>query len=67
MYINYIDRSFSPYTNVQEMFHKHLEPSIMNIEELATIFHPPIGSVKATGLDQPESRKGAPPANLPME
>jgi hypothetical protein len=67
MYSNYVNRAFSPYTNVQEMFYKALEPSLMNVEELATIFHPPIGRVKAVGLGQQDSKKGAPPANLPIE
>jgi len=67
IYGNYRNRIFSPYTNVELMYRKSLKPSIMNVEELATIFHPPIGRVKATGLGQQESKRGAPPANLPIE
>jgi hypothetical protein len=66
IYKNYIERDFTGYTNVEEMYRKHVEPSLMNVEELATIFHPPIGRVAAVGLGQPESKKGAPPANLPI-
>jgi len=66
IYKNYIERDFTGYTNVEEMYRKHVEPSIMNVEELATLFHPPIGRVAAVGLGQPESKKGAPPANLPI-
>jgi len=67
IYTNYIKRDFMIHTNVEAMFKKHLEPSLMNVEELATIFHPPIRKVSATGLRQVESKKGAPPANLPIE
>ncbi|MFA5052578.1 MAG: hypothetical protein WC565_00745 [Parcubacteria group bacterium] len=66
IYKSYIERSLSLLTNVQSMFKKALEPSLMNVEELATIFHPPIGRVAAPGLGQLESKKGAPPANLPI-
>ncbi|MFA4999533.1 MAG: hypothetical protein WC519_02290 [Parcubacteria group bacterium] len=66
IYTNYIKRDFTAFTNVEEMYKKHLNPSIFNVEELATIFHPPIGRVAATGLGQPASKKGAPPVNLPI-
>jgi hypothetical protein len=38
---------------------------IMNIEELATMYHFPITAVSSTGLEKIESKKGAPPATLP--
>ena len=39
---------------------------ILNIEELATIYHFPITGVETTYLEKVESRKGGPPAALPM-
>lgn len=41
--------------------------SILNTEELATIFHFPILTVKAPLLRRLETRKGEPPAGLPVE
>ena len=67
IYKNYIQRSFTDFTNVEEMYKKHISPSLMNVEELATIFHPPTKRVMATGLGQIEPKKGAPPINLPIE
>jgi len=46
------------------VFNKH--KSILNIEELATIYHFPIGAVQATFLEKVESRKGGPPPALPV-
>lgn len=40
--------------------------SILNIEELATIFHFPITAVVAPTLGRIESRKGGPPPTLPL-
>ena len=67
IYKNYIQRSFTNFTNVEAMYRECLSPSLMNIEELATIFHPPTKRVMATGLGQVEPKKGAPPINLPIE
>jgi hypothetical protein len=39
---------------------------ILNIEELATIYHLPIVGVESTYLEKVESRKGGPPAALPL-
>lgn len=41
--------------------------SILNTEELATLFHFPAGVVKAAKLQTTYSRKGEPPVNLPIE
>lgn len=41
--------------------------SILNTEELATIFHFPLVTVEAPLLRRLETRKGEPPANLPIE
>lgn len=40
---------------------------VLNIEELATIFHFPAGVVRAPKLQTIYSRKGEPPVNLPIE
>jgi len=40
--------------------------SILNIEELATVFHFPLGIVSTTELEKVESRRGSPPATLPI-
>ena len=67
IYKNYIQRSFTNFTNVEAMHRECLTPSLMNTEELATLFHPPTKRVMATGLGQIEPKKGAPPINLPIE
>ena len=40
--------------------------SILNIEELATVFHFPLAVVSTTELEKVESRRGSPPASLPI-
>jgi hypothetical protein len=40
--------------------------SVLNIEELATVFHFPLAVVSTTELEKVESRKGSPPATLPI-
>ena len=54
VYERYRDLLFSP------------RKMILNIEELATIYHFPIEGVEPTFLEKVESRKGGPPARLPM-
>jgi hypothetical protein len=50
--------------------YRHFSPqsheSILNIEELATVFHFPLAVVSTTELEKVESRKGSPPASLPI-
>jgi hypothetical protein len=50
--------------------YRHLSPahheSILNIEELATVFHFPLAVVSTTELEKVESRKGSPPTSLPI-
>ncbi|MBI2594967.1 MAG: hypothetical protein HYW38_01760 [Candidatus Colwellbacteria bacterium] len=43
-----------------------LRTSILNVEELATVFHPPLATVTAAKLRVLETRKGEPPVNLPL-
>lgn len=73
IYKHYIQRAFSIYSNLEETtpvighFHRAAKPYFMNVEELATIYHPPIMTVAAPGLRSLETKKSVPPANLPVE
>ena len=40
--------------------------SVLNTEELATLYHPPAFVVSAPKLNPLEAKKGTPPANLPL-
>jgi hypothetical protein len=44
----------------------HAHPFILNVEELATIYHLPGSTAAAPGLDRILSRKGEAPRNLPQ-
>jgi hypothetical protein len=44
----------------------HGPTAVLSIEELATIFHFPLGVVSTTELEKIGSRKGSPPASLPV-
>lgn len=43
-----------------------LKTSILSIEELATVYHPPITAVGAPSLTPLGAKKGSPPSNLPI-
>lgn len=48
-------------------YHVHNEKHpVLNIEELATLYHFPIAAVSTSELEKVESRKGTPPASLPV-
>jgi hypothetical protein len=53
---------YESYTHLSKSHH----PAILNIEELATLYHFPITAVSTTQLEKIESKKGAPPATLPV-
>lgn len=40
---------------------------VLNTEELATIYHPPLTGVKAVRLRRTEFKRGGPPTDLPVE
>lgn len=44
----------------------HSKPFIFNIEELATVYHFPGGTVGALTTQRIEAKRGEPPSNLPM-
>jgi len=56
IYERYRDMMFTPFK----------KQSILNIEELATVYHFPIAAVGTTELEKIPSRKGGPPASLPL-
>lgn len=64
MYQHYINR-IMPQGLSDKRGDLQLKPIILNIEEMATVFHPPITNVRAPGLQPTESKKGEPPINLP--
>lgn len=53
------------YERYQNLAHNHHGP-ILNIEELATLYHFPMGTVSTTELEKVASRKGSPPATVPL-
>ncbi len=58
-------RKHNMYEHYRHFIPSHHE-SILNIEELATVFHFPLAVVSTTELEKVESRKGSPPASLPI-
>jgi hypothetical protein len=44
-----------------------MKPYILNIEELATLYHFPAFNIKAPLLKRTESKKGEPPTSLPVD
>jgi len=65
MYNAYVERAM-PQKHIPQHRLK-LRTSILNVEELATLFHPPTVVVKAPKLQTIESRKSEPPVNLPVK
>lgn len=53
------------YERYTHLSHNHHAP-ILNIEELATLYHFPITALNTTQLEKIESKKGSPPAGLPI-
>jgi len=53
------------YERYTHLSHQSKAP-LLNIEELATVFHFPVTAVSTSELEKVESRKGTPPAALPV-
>jgi hypothetical protein len=53
------------YERYQHLTHQS-KPALLNIEELATIYHFPTAAISTTELAKVESRTGTPPASLPV-
>lgn len=47
-------------------FSLYLKTSVFSVEELATLYHPPITYVGAPNLEPLEAKKGSAPSNLPI-
>lgn len=58
-------RKHALYEHYRHFLPQHHE-SILNIEELASVFHFPLAVVSTTELEKVESRRGSPPATLPI-
>lgn len=61
---------FDGYVSRRFGVHNHTRPekfSILNVEELATIYHVPTMMVEAPRLQKLEAKKAGPPAELPIE
>ena len=66
IYQAYINREI-PQPFIPRKFRLDIKTSILNIEELASIYHPPTISVRAPQLRPSGSRKSEPPVNLPIK
>ncbi len=78
---HYVFRKQIPFVRSRRMFRNYIlrfpplfpekrrEVAILNAEELATIYHFPtrITGLSTSAMSQVESKKGAPPPNLPVE
>lgn len=65
MYQAYINREI-PQPHIPKIFRLKLKTCILNIEELASIYHPPTISVRAPKLRPAQFKKGEPPVDLPI-
>lgn len=66
LFFNYTHHLFPPFFQFPLGSSGGIKVPILNIEELATVFHPPITAVEAPKLFRLEAKKGEPPANLPL-
>jgi hypothetical protein len=72
IYRHFIRRKFDLRTPFEQLYTPYLkdrvlEPSLWNVEELATIYHFPVTDVGAPGIVKTEAVRAEPPANLPIE
>lgn len=71
VYKHFIKRKFDLRTPFEQLYTPYLkdrvlEPSLWNVEELATIYHFPVTDVGAPGVLKTEAVKAEPPMNLPI-
>jgi hypothetical protein len=64
LFISYIKREMPLEPKIP--FVLNFKTSILSIDELATLYHPPITSVGAPSLRHLEAKKGSAPSNLPI-
>ncbi len=65
VYRNYLNRAMPQ--GINQPFQLKLKTSMFNVEELATLFHPPSIGVKAPKIQLIESKTGSPPVDLPIK
>ena len=66
LYKAYVERDI-PHPHIPHMFRLKLKTSVFNIEELASLYHPPAISVRAPKLRPTQFKKGEPPVDLPIK
>jgi len=66
IYKAYIEREI-PQPFIPSPFRLKLKTSILNIEELASVYHPPTIAVRAPQLRPSDYKKGEPPVDLPIK
>lgn len=64
LYYHYLNRDIAQPSPFR--YPLKLQTAILNTEELATVYHPPLATVTAAKLRVLETRKGEPPVNLPI-
>jgi hypothetical protein len=72
IYKHFIKRRFDLRTPLEQLYTPYLEdrvlePSLWNVEELATIYHFPVTDVGAPGILKTDATTAEPPMNLPIE
>jgi len=66
-YISYLKPLFFERWPILNWFFIRSEPFVFNIEELATVYHFPIATVKAPFVPKVGAKKSEPPVGLPMK
>jgi len=68
--LDQIAGAFGTFAGRRAVFHhshrKHPKPFLLCAEELATLWHPPVGTVRSPTLARVESREFEPPVTLPV-
>lgn len=66
-YISYLKPFLFEKLPIVNWFFMRSEPMVLNVEELATVYHYPTIVVKAPTVPKVEAKKGEPPMRLPVE